>query len=125
MAIIVNGFEPSKAIIFLIFLLAVSLPKSFEHEHNQRQNIITRKIRATRLAQNSAIHFDISSGKNELFDKRTHNCRESAHAFYESCFQMSSELHVTAANDEFLRSFWEACSKLTISNFRLCLLSEN
>ena len=125
MAIIVNGFGPSKAIIFLIVLLAVSLPKSFEHEHNQRQNIITRKIRATRLAQSSTIPFDISAGNHEIFEKRMHICRESALAFYESCFQMSSELHVTAANGEFLRSFWEACSKLTISNFRLCLLSDN
>ena len=118
-------FGPATMIMFLIVLFAVSGPTSCEHEQKMKQNIITRKIRTFNVARTSAAPIDTSAGNDEIIDERTHICRESALAFYESCFKLSIEWQETAANSEFLSSFWEACSKLTIANFRLCVLSDN
>lgn len=116
--------EIFRALIILTIFLVATLPKSYQHPQHQNRDNISRQDSASRFASKSDSPLDELEHSEHVSHEQTHRCRESSLAFYESCFQMSSELQGTTVNLEFITGFWEACSKLAVSNFKMCLISE-
>lgn len=118
------SFGFSAKMFIVIIVIVSSFTKSFQHQPYQKHNIFTRQVRSSHQAPNPGTNLNVVAHTNEFSQQNRDTCRESALAFYESCFNMSSNLFETDSNQEFIIGFLEACLKITISNFKTCISAD-